>query len=219
VDAGFGNSIYWTLPVVTTIIHFTTLQHINQRLYLLSSVFRTVLPGTRSSLPSVWLQSWLIGSMLNSGHWTPELSLLSLILRPTVSRQVCLGIKHTSGAYDQIFITLRQLRVCWYGALSLTTVRVCRLQLLLVLDSVVFLGSESLGTRDQILLCHIWDFSFRRLPRLAGSRWRYSAPPPHGWNSRDTFFRSLGPLSSTAGLSRDDTLFKGFVSRFRCSCS
>jgi hypothetical protein len=32
VDSGFGNSIYWTLPVATTVIHFTTLWHINQGL-------------------------------------------------------------------------------------------------------------------------------------------------------------------------------------------
>jgi hypothetical protein len=36
----------------------------------------------------------------------------SLMLRPTVSQPVCLGIRHTSGAYDQIFVTVRQLRVC-----------------------------------------------------------------------------------------------------------
>jgi hypothetical protein len=34
---------------------------------------------------------------------------LSLILRPTASRPVCLGIKHPSRAYEQIFITVRQL--------------------------------------------------------------------------------------------------------------
>jgi hypothetical protein len=64
------------------------------------------------------------------------------MLRPTVSRPVCLGIKHPSGNYDQTFITVRQ-SVGWCGTLSLTRGSVCHLQLLLVLASVVILGSES----------------------------------------------------------------------------
>jgi hypothetical protein len=47
------------------------------------------------------------------------------MLRPTVSRPVCLGVK----VQDQIFV--RHLRVCWCGTPSLTRGRVCHLQVLL----------------------------------------------------------------------------------------
>jgi hypothetical protein len=104
---------------------------------------------------------------------------LSSMLRPAVSRSVCLGIKHPSGAYDQIFISQTVAGLLMWGALC-DERPVCLLQLLLALVSAVILWSESRGTRDQILLSQIRDFLFRRLLRLAGLRWRYSNPPPRG---------------------------------------
>jgi hypothetical protein len=95
------------------------------------------------------------------------------MLQSMVSRPVCLGIKHPSRAQDQIFVSVRQLRVCSCGALSVTRGRVCRLQLLLALASGVILESESPGTCDHILLSQIRDSPFRRLLRLAGLRWIY----------------------------------------------
>jgi hypothetical protein len=50
---------------------------------------------------------------------------VKVMLRQTVSRPVCLGIKQPPGAYDQIFITVRQLQVFWCGELSLTRGRIC----------------------------------------------------------------------------------------------
>jgi hypothetical protein len=116
----------------------------------------------------------------------PNLSLISIT--PWIQNQsyvttdgqsACLSwSKAPIGGYNQIFITVKQLRVSWCGTFSLTRGRVCRLQLLLALASAVILGSETRGTRDHILLSQIRDFPFRRLLRLAELWWRYSTPPP-----------------------------------------
>jgi hypothetical protein len=101
-----------------------------------------------------------------SHNWT-KLG-LSLMLLSTVSRPVCLGIKHASWAYDQNFITVTVKTVAgllMWGALSGDR-KGLSFTIAAGLASVVILGSESRGTRDHIWLSQIRDFPFRRLLRL-----------------------------------------------------
>jgi hypothetical protein len=86
---------------------------------------------------------------------------VKVMLRPTVSRPLSLGARQTSGTLDQFFsssfIILRQLRVHGCGTPSLMRGWVCSLQLLLGLPSAAFLGSESSGTHERILLSQNWN--------------------------------------------------------------
>jgi hypothetical protein len=130
---------------------------------------------------------------------------VKVILWPTVRRPVYFRVKHPSGSQDQIFITVRQLQVCWCGIPFLTRGQVCCLQLLLVLASAVIINSKSHGFHDHILPSvsrlpqpggpgpHIYitrnkvavilpgtGFPFCCLLRLAGLWWRCLNPPPPG---------------------------------------
>jgi hypothetical protein len=157
MGSGFDDWGYW---------HFFTIRvncnssHIE---LLLDAVWRTSM--RRLSLP--WTTS-----VSRMGEWLSSQSHICAEW-PTVTRPAYFGIKHPCGAYDQIFIIVRQLWLCWCEVLSLTRGLVCRLQLLLVLASAVIIGSKSRGTVSDS------RFPFRRLLPLAGLRWRYSTPPPH----------------------------------------
>jgi hypothetical protein len=82
---------------------------------------------------------------------------VKVTLRLTVSQPVSLGVESHLELMTRYLLLCDSYGLVFCGAPSLTRGRVCLLYTLLVLASAVFLGSESLGTRDRILLSQIWD--------------------------------------------------------------
>jgi hypothetical protein len=101
---------------------------------------------------------------------------VKVTLRLTVNKSWC---RAPSGAHDQIFITIWQLRSCFFfcGApLWRDDVSVCCI-CCWSSPAQSSSGPSPFVLATIFLLSQIWDFPFRHLLRLAGSRWRYSTPP------------------------------------------
>jgi hypothetical protein len=102
--------------------------HCNYSIHTFFSVFSSrclVAASNGGRSPSSGLPNcpW---SQLPASHFSHQIK-VKVMSRRTVSRPVCLRVKHPSWDQDQIFITVRQLRVCWCGVPLLRRERVCRL--------------------------------------------------------------------------------------------
>jgi hypothetical protein len=91
----------------------------------------------------------------NSCQLSTELDCQSQSHITTDGQSVSLGVEPHLGLMTSYLLLFDSYRLVFCGAPSLTRGQVCRLQLLLALAGAASLGSESLGTRNHILLSQI----------------------------------------------------------------
>jgi hypothetical protein len=145
--------------------------------------------------------SWVLTKALSKDSPVVRVKIRVTLQLAVYRQSVRLGDKPLE-THDQYILSFFQRNPCGYNPYvtpSLTRRRVCRLQLLLALARAVILGSiftvsdsrlpqpGERGLRVYILqeqggtvIPPGIGFHFRRLLRLAGLRWRYSTPSPHG---------------------------------------
>jgi hypothetical protein len=114
-----------------------------------------------SSPPTTQGYSKSIQTCLHPGPFFSEVE-VEVNLRRTVSRPVCIGVRHPSGTCGQFFflleISFRQLCVCYFVAPSLTRGRVCNLlyNCFWALTEQSLLG-RSPAELTTIFYCLVWD--------------------------------------------------------------
>jgi hypothetical protein len=119
IDAFFVQSLLITINAALLLIYTLSSSHLHEPY---DSQFPLIVSWQRISTQKLSLQITtnsiilVLDSVLlctNYAVWV----WVWVILRPTASRPVCLGIKPPTGAYDQMFFTVRTLRVFDMGRL------------------------------------------------------------------------------------------------------
>jgi hypothetical protein len=147
-------------PIITA--HNRWLPQTRSITYWTTSVFSPTVTDLvliyESVTSSASVVGWLKLLSWTFNYWTAfGILKVKVTLRLIVIQSVNLGVESHLGFMTRYLLLIDSYsHVFW--APSLTRGRVCLLYRLLALASVFFVGTESLWTRDHILLSQIWEF-------------------------------------------------------------